>query len=106
MANTDELLIGAKEMAVYCRCTHQTIYNWIKGHGFPAFKLPKGEYATDKELIRRWLMGRPNRYWERVHGEKEAEDTSGTDNRAYREDEPGAVQGNPVGSAERSTNGS
>ena len=35
-----------------------TIRRWVAHEGFPAAKLPNGEYATTPTLIDRWLLER------------------------------------------------
>lgn len=52
------LLINMGEIAAFCRRNPSTIKRWIHGYGFPAAKLPSGEWATDVELIRRWILAR------------------------------------------------
>ncbi len=36
----------------------QTILRLIKYHGFPACKMPNGNWATTKDLINLWIMNR------------------------------------------------
>ena len=37
-----------------------TIARWIKSHGFPAARLPNGEYVTTPGLVDSWIIARRN----------------------------------------------
>ena len=52
------LIVGIQKIAKYCGKAPETIYNWIHAYGFPAAKAPGGEWLTDPELIRRWILAR------------------------------------------------
>lgn len=52
------LIIGIKRIALYCQKNDKTIYRWIHEYGFPAAQAPGGEWITDPELIRRWILAR------------------------------------------------
>lgn len=53
-----ELVIGLDAIGTLFKRSRWTIARWIKREGFPACKLPDGSWATDMELIRRWILAR------------------------------------------------
>lgn len=55
-----DIIIGLEPIGRLFGRTRWTIRRWIDDEGFPAAKLPDGQWVTDRELIRRWILARKN----------------------------------------------
>jgi hypothetical protein len=55
------VIIGLEAIAaVFGRC-RQTVARWIRTEGFPAARLPSGEWFTTLNLIDQWVLARNER---------------------------------------------
>lgn len=55
---SSDLIIGLDPIGRLFGRTRWTVRRWIDNEGFPAAKLPDGQWVTDRELIRRWILAR------------------------------------------------
>lgn len=52
------LIIGLAEIGRAVGRSRTTLWRWIRQYGFPAARLPNGDWATTMDLIERWLLER------------------------------------------------
>ena len=48
------------EIAKMVGRSDQTVRKWIRIHGFPAAKMPNGNWMTTPTLIDKWILARAN----------------------------------------------
>ena len=55
---SDEILIGNRDIARYCGISLGTVSNWRNKHEFPVASMPDGRLMTTKPLITEWILSR------------------------------------------------
>ena len=61
------IVTGLEDIGAIFGRSRWTIARWVKSHGFPAARLPNGEYCTTPGLIDGWIMARRNVEQKRNH---------------------------------------
>jgi hypothetical protein len=56
--HSPDIIIGLVPIGRLFGRSRWTVRRWINTEGFPAAKLPDGQWVTDRELIRRWILAR------------------------------------------------
>ncbi len=55
---SENILIGWKNIARFLGVAFQTAIRWERDHGLPVARLPDGRVCTSKSLIDGWLLAR------------------------------------------------